>query len=914
MKRIVSQWAFLLVMSLLSSISNAQVSPLLGTCEITFNIGDDVSLCSSSSFYGLPAGSPAGGTYSGTGVLDDFFLANLAGPGEHIITYSYDNGVCIGTATDTITVVTPIPLLLDGDMELCFGESTVITALNGEDHEWESGSTGNSEMHQPEETTDYSVYGFDVNGCLTAAGYTIVVHPLPLVEILGDTSLCIGESSLLTASGAQTYEWSGGSTENTLLVDIVFDQQYALTGTDEFGCVNEDLTTVTVHEYPEVTATDLVYGCPGEEIFLEASGAETYQWSVGGDLSYVYVYPSESQMVTVIGTNEFGCSTEATSQIVVYDVPVFEITGDLEICTGEETALVATGDYSFVWSNGVFINTNMVSPESTSTYNAIAQNEFGCQSSLDVTVVVHQIPNVNVSGDAEICLGEVTTLSVTGAANYTWSEGTEGEVLNISPDVTNFYSVTGTDENGCETTIEFEITVHPLPAVEILGDEEVCMGEFGQYTVEGSVSQVWDNGAMGNAITRLVNSNLILSVIGTDENGCSASDEFAVTALSLPVLAVSGDMDLCEGESTVITASGAMDYVWSGDLTGEIFEVTPAATQDYLVEGTGENGCSTNSLFTIIVHETSPSTIVLESESGLCIGDFVTLDDPGFDVSTWYTLTGTIMADSLQWQVLSVEDFISVQSTDENGCLSELAGLNIDALSGPELTFSGDLDICSGESTQLVASGSDVLLWSTNENTEMIEVSPVETTLYWVSASNEACTSILEMTVTVHDDPTLTWSGDDEICEGASTTIELSGAFEYFLNDNSQDSELVLNPDTTTSYVVQGVSEYGCSSELILTITVDSLPNVQILGGYSPVCFNTELLLSATGAEDYVWNGQITGEDISIIPADGYVVELVGTDGNGCQNTTTFELEVTNEVIVGFSILILCAPPILPRR
>ncbi|MBP7022422.1 MAG: hypothetical protein KBC30_11500, partial [Planctomycetes bacterium] len=67
MKRIVSQWAFLLVMSLLSSISNAQVSPLLGTCEITFNIGDDVSLCSSSSFYGLPAGSPAGGTYSGTG-------------------------------------------------------------------------------------------------------------------------------------------------------------------------------------------------------------------------------------------------------------------------------------------------------------------------------------------------------------------------------------------------------------------------------------------------------------------------------------------------------------------------------------------------------------------------------------------------------------------------------------------------------------------------------------------------------------------------------------------------------------------------------------------------------------------------------------------------------------------------------
>ncbi len=68
----------------------------------TFN-----SICQSASLLTLTGGSPAGGTYSGTGVSSGKFNAATAGAGTHTITYSYTNGSgCTNTATSTITLLT----------------------------------------------------------------------------------------------------------------------------------------------------------------------------------------------------------------------------------------------------------------------------------------------------------------------------------------------------------------------------------------------------------------------------------------------------------------------------------------------------------------------------------------------------------------------------------------------------------------------------------------------------------------------------------------------------------------------------------------------------------------------------------------------------------------------------------------
>lgn len=900
MKKRSLQWMQFLLLALMPAVYSAQNNVMSGVCEVTFNIGDEVTRCASSSFYSLPAGSPAGGTYSGNGVLDNFFLANLAGPGQHIITYSYDNGVCSGSASDTITVVTPVPLLLSGDMELCFGESTTITVLNGEDIEWESGATGTSEFHDPLVTTDYSVYAFDENGCLTAAGYTIIVHELPSVEILGDTSLCLGENTTLNASGAEEYVWSNGSNENAIFVDVIENQMYSLIGTDEFGCVNEDVTTVTVHEYPVVTASEVVSGCPGSELILLAGGAATYEWSFGNTGDVVSVIATSSELVTVVGTNEHGCIDEANTQIIVHPIPVFEIQGDSEICVGEMAELTAVGNYSFLWDNGSENNSIAVSPETNSVYSVVAENGFGCVAENAFVVTVFELPEISISGESEICFGEQTTLTALGAMEYNWSSGGMNVDETLSPETTTSYQVTGTDMNGCSNQISFDVVVRPLPQVEISGDEEVCTGSFGQYSVIDGYSYLWSNGATGNLISRLITSDQIIGVAVEDEFGCQSMAEISVIAAPVPQISIDGDLEICHGESTFISVSGANTYLWSDDSSDEVIELNPNATQSYSVVGIGENGCEAEIEFEIDVFTTNETSLTYAPEDNLCVGDTVIFDDPEYVQSTWNTPTGVYTSDTLQWVVLSANDVITLQSVDENGCLTVAIEQELIALTGPEIILEGDTEICEGETIVLSATGSDNYLWENGSIENSIVVNPINTTSFSVSSSNGTCTTVRSIQVNVNSIPIIGWNGDTQVCSGESIVLELSGANSFEVNSEQIGSVYEFAPLESGEINVVGYNSSDCFSSSNISFAIDSLPVVQILEFPSPVCYGSEITLEASGAEEYVWSNESIGETISYAPFDGEQLQVVGTDGNGCSQSAIVFFDVTDQVNLQF--------------
>ena len=83
------------------------------TTEITINELPVITIdpigpyCSNDEVITLTA-SPVGGTFSGPGVTGNQFYPTVAGPGSHVITYTYDDGNCIGTGSITIEV-TPAP-------------------------------------------------------------------------------------------------------------------------------------------------------------------------------------------------------------------------------------------------------------------------------------------------------------------------------------------------------------------------------------------------------------------------------------------------------------------------------------------------------------------------------------------------------------------------------------------------------------------------------------------------------------------------------------------------------------------------------------------------------------------------------------------------------------------------------------
>jgi hypothetical protein len=59
--------------------------------------------CSNDDVITLTA-TPVGGTFNGLGITGNQFDPTVAGPGSHVITYTYDDGNCIGTGSITIEV------------------------------------------------------------------------------------------------------------------------------------------------------------------------------------------------------------------------------------------------------------------------------------------------------------------------------------------------------------------------------------------------------------------------------------------------------------------------------------------------------------------------------------------------------------------------------------------------------------------------------------------------------------------------------------------------------------------------------------------------------------------------------------------------------------------------------------------
>jgi len=102
--------------------------------EVTFTLPQS-EICEDALPFTLTDGMPEGGTYSGTGIVDGEFDPQVAGVGEHIITYTYidtDTG-CEGFAEATITVL-ELPEVSCPDDQLVYldDEPLDLTALGAE--------------------------------------------------------------------------------------------------------------------------------------------------------------------------------------------------------------------------------------------------------------------------------------------------------------------------------------------------------------------------------------------------------------------------------------------------------------------------------------------------------------------------------------------------------------------------------------------------------------------------------------------------------------------------------------------------------------------------------------------------------------------------------------------------------------
>lgn len=226
------------------------------------------------------------------------------------------------TALANVVVITnPSPTLnLTANTNLiCAGDPVNLNVSGASTYTWDNGSNTTTLSVNPMVTTIYSVTG-ESNGCASSQTIGITVF-IPTLAISGNTSICNGQSTTLTASGANTYAWNNGLTSAAIQISPLTNTIYsltALTNSSGINCPSSASVQVIVKAVPSLTASATRTSmCRNESNVINVSGANTYTWNTGANTSSITITPSLVTNITysLIGAGSNGC-TNTTSILI----------------------------------------------------------------------------------------------------------------------------------------------------------------------------------------------------------------------------------------------------------------------------------------------------------------------------------------------------------------------------------------------------------------------------------------------------------------------------------------------------------------------------------------------------------------------------------------------------------------------
>jgi len=314
---------------------------------------------------------------------------------------------------DSISITVRQPYIKsNNDTTICQGSPVQLNVEQGAFFTW-SPSAGLSNngipnpVATPSSTTEYVVIGIDPSGCLARDTVLITVKPSPVITATADTTMCLGATIQLFATGGGTYEWSPATAlSNTSIANPVSsatsDIVYTVKVTGANACTAEDTVNIGVRDYPEFDASPPQSVCAGDSVTLNATGGDAYLWSPAVLLpdptsSSVTFVPHASEIYTVSITDNV-CQHDTTINVTlnVNPLPVITIAKSNDInCTQPVTKLKAGGGKSYSWLPAQGLNNASVVdpvayPDTTTTYTVTGENEFGCRSTATIIVNVEK--------------------------------------------------------------------------------------------------------------------------------------------------------------------------------------------------------------------------------------------------------------------------------------------------------------------------------------------------------------------------------------------------------------------------------------------------------------------------------------------------------------------------------------------
>jgi len=687
---------------------------------------------------------------------------------------------------------------------------------------------GSRNGYTPDIETDWTVEDTVYCSYIPCDTPDVVIAPI-------NPTICNGESQVLTASGADTYEWSTTETNPSITVSPTSQTTYTVTG--YVGVCPSNPTSVTVNVNPVPTA--LINGvangsttiCENTSTTLTASGGSSYSWDNGlGTNASQTVSPTTTTTYTVTVT-QGGCTDATTYTVNVNTAPTATVSGGGTICDDGSTANITidftgSADWSFEWAlNGnsqgtigsISTSPYLIPVDSAGTYTLLSVvDNSSCAGTVSgsATVVVNSLPTVSISGNTSICDGETTTLTATGGGTYSWSTGSIHDTTIVSPTTNTDYTVTVTDgTTTCTNTETVSVVVNSLPVISITGNTTICKGDTTTLYASGGASYVWSTGD-NNDSTIVYPSDTTTYYVTVSNGNCSDTASQQVIVNPLPVVTITGNTSICYGDTTTLLATGGNTYEWS---TGVLID-------------------------SIIIYPTT---------------------------NTDYTVTVT-----------------NTTTTCANTATQQVQVTQL-----PIITFTGDSIICFGDNALLIANGADSYLWNTSETTSNISVSPTNDSIYYVVGTTSTCNSdTTYVNVTVNSLPTAYAGEDTTICTGYSITLHGTGGNTYEWSpsstlDDATSQNPLATPTATTDYVLTVTDGNDCSNTDMITVSLLPAPNYTI--STNDLLCNGDNDASAwvsyingQGPFTYHWDNNINDSNITNLTGGTYYITI--TDGIGC--------------------------------
>ncbi len=274
--------------------------------------------------------------------------------------------------------------------------------------------------------------------------------------------------------------------------------------------------------------------------------------------------------------------------------------------------------------------THIYSTNGSYSIKLIATNSSGTDTRIKNNYVnVQAVPNANAGNDETICDNENVLLTATGGGTYSWSNGSNQQSINVSPNVTTTYTVTVTSSQGCADTDEVTVNVNSSPTVDAGNDTTVCEGTYVMLVATGNgTSYEWSTGQTADSIVINALTSANYTVTATAANGCTDTDVVAVNVFPPTDPNLGNDQTICDGDLIILTASGGVTYYWNTGETTSSISVSPSADSVYNVAITDANGCYG---YDEIIISVIPNPVV--SFNYIITGNSVQFDDPsGTDV------------------------------------------------------------------------------------------------------------------------------------------------------------------------------------------------------------------------------------------------------------------------------------------